>query len=55
MKNKIIIAFLLVLMVLPAMAFDSSKIVVAIIDTGIDTTNQYISRHVKKNGFKSPY
>lgn len=43
MKNKIIIAFLLVLMVLPAMAFDSSKIVVAIIDTGIDTTNQYIS------------
>ena len=43
MKNKIIIALLLLLTALPAKAFDPSKIVVAIIDTGVDTTNQYIS------------
>ena len=43
MRYKIIISLLLLLTVLSAKAIEPSKIVVAIIDTGIDTTNTYIS------------
>ncbi len=43
MRYKIIISLLLLFIVLPAKAYDPPYVVVAIIDTGIDTTNKYIS------------